>query len=253
PPMDRVETLHIGSWDHRADAGEQAVAIEALERGRVLFLPDLAFALESGEERFRSPEWSSGSSKNISYDPATGRIGGARAAGADAEALRAMLVRFAASARRLVDALLPAYRAHLVEARASFRPVQVAGRLSSWRKDDQRLHTDAYPSRPTRGARILRVFANVHPSEGRVWRVGQPFEDVAQKFLPALRPPRRGAGALLAALGITRGRRTPYDHLMLELHDGVKRDLGYQERAPQVVATFPPGSSWLVFTDQVLH
>src|SRR5262249_20255043 len=110
-----------------------------------------------------------------------------------------------------------------------------------------------YPSRPTRGARILRVFANVHPSEGRVWRVGEPFEDVAQKFLPALRPPRPGAGALLAALGITRGRRTPHDPLMLQPHDGVQRDLGTKERARQVVGTSPPGSSWLVFTDQVLH
>src|SRR5262249_28862675 len=98
-PMDRVQTLDIRSWHHRADAGEQAVAIEALERGRVLFLPGLAFALEPGEERFRSPEWSSGSAKNISYDPATGRIGGTRAAGVDAEALRAMMVRFAASTR----------------------------------------------------------------------------------------------------------------------------------------------------------
>ena len=93
----------------------------------------------------------------------------------------------------------------------------------------------------------------MNASVARVWRVGEPFESVVATFLPALHRPRRGASTLLAALRLTKGRRAPYDHVMLQLHDSVKQDLAYQERAPQTVVSFPPGSSWIVFTDQVLH
>jgi hypothetical protein len=252
--MDDIETLDIRGWEEPVEPDQQARAVRALEHGRVVFLPELAFRLEAEEQRFLSPEWPSGSAKNISYDPHTARVRGTRATGVDEGALRDMMARYARLARRLVDALVPAYRGHLTEGRASFRPVQVVGRRSSWRKDDQRLHTDAYPSRPTRGARILRVFSNVNPDgEARVWRVGEPFDAVARAFLPALRRPPVVVSAALAALGITRGRRAPYDDLMLQLHDSVKRDLDYQARAPHAVLRFPPGSTWVVYTDQVLH
>jgi hypothetical protein len=40
---------------------------------------------------------------------------------------------------------------------------------------------------------------------------------------------------------------------MRELHDRVKLDLAYQRTAPKRRIEFPPGSSWIVFSDQVLH
>ena len=40
-----------------------------------------------------------------------------------------------------------------------------SGRRTSWRKDDTRLHVDAFPTRPMRGRRIMRLFSNVHPGE----------------------------------------------------------------------------------------
>ena len=54
-------------------------------------------------------------------------------------------------------------------------------------------------------------------------------------------------------LGVTRGRRSLYDEMMLSLHDAAKRDADYQKSAPHTALEFPPGSSWLVYTDQVLH
>jgi hypothetical protein len=42
------------------------------------------------------------------------------------------------------------------------------------------MHVDNFPSTPTRGKRILRVFTNVNPSgRARVWRMGEPFEQMA--------------------------------------------------------------------------
>ena len=68
-----------------------------------------------------------------------------------------MIGRFAHQARSLIDAIAPSYRAHLRVAPASLRPTQVESRQQSWRADDRRLHVDAFPSRPNRGERILRV------------------------------------------------------------------------------------------------
>jgi hypothetical protein len=40
---------------------------------------------------------------------------------------------------------------------------------------------------------------------------------------------------------------------MLELHDRGKLDADYQKSAPQQRIEFPPQSTWMCFTDQVLH
>ncbi|HEX9449292.1 MAG TPA: Kdo hydroxylase family protein, partial [Dongiaceae bacterium] len=48
-------------------------------------------------------------------------------------------------------------------------------------------------------------------------------------------------------------RRTPYDQMMLQLHDCLKLSADYQSGAARTVFGFPPDTSWIVFTDQVLH
>ena len=87
----------------------------------------------------------------------------------------------------------PRYASRLTRGRTSFRPVEIAGRASSWRKDDTRLHVDAFPATPVHGRRILRVFANVNPyGKPRSWRVGDGFGAVADYFAPKLRLPLPG-------------------------------------------------------------
>jgi 3-deoxy-D-manno-oct-2-ulosonic acid (Kdo) hydroxylase len=61
------------------------------------------------------------------------------------------------------------------------------------------------------------------------------------------------SGALLGFVGITRGRRSAYDALMLQLHDRMKADVAYQKNTPQTSIDFPAGSTWIVFTDRVSH
>jgi hypothetical protein len=130
----------------------------------------------------------------------------------------------------------------------------VETRVQSWRADDRRMHVDAFPSRPNRGERLLRVFTNVN-LEGlpRVWRVGEPFEDVAKHFLPRVKPYVAWQAKALNALGVTKSLRSEYDHLMLQLHDAMKADLDYQKNAPQVTFGFPPGCAWVCFSDQTSH
>jgi hypothetical protein len=231
----------------------QDAAIEALETGCVLFLPKLRFELNSHEQEFLTPSIV-GNSKNVSYDPVSGKLGGASIAAMKVHELRALLDRFAAASRNLVETLLPAYRGGLHQSRASLRPVEVAGRKLSWRKDDTQLHVDSFPSMPSRGKRILRAFSNVNP-DGRpqVWKVGEPFDLVARRFWSGLRPPMWGERQLLAAVRVTKAVRSKYDHYMLKLHDAMKCDPHYQAQFDSATIPFPAGSTWICFTDQVSH
>ena len=110
------------------------------------------------------------------------------------------------------------------------------------------------PASPNQGKRILRVFCNINPhGEDRVWRLGESFEKVLNQFLPRVKKPRLGLATLMKILRLTKGRRTLYDHTMLQIHDAMKADEVYQKEAEQLELRLPPGSSWIVQTDQVSH
>jgi hypothetical protein len=250
--MSGVTTIDIASWRPQVSESATQSHARAIEDGGVLALPHLAFALQDAERRFLDPSWSDGRAKNISLD--RGEVRGTRAQGADRDALRDMVARFAQHASGLVAALFPRYAPHVKTARTSFRPQPASGRPVSWRKDDTRLHVDAFVSRPNHGERILRVFCNVNPDGvDRIWRVGEPFDAMAAHFLPSIRRMRAGESALLAALFITKGRRSEYDHLMLGLHDAAKADTDYQRSSAQQEVRFAPGTTWICFSDQVMH
>ncbi len=241
-------TSQVVSIDHAGPA------TPCLESGNVLLQERSFFTISTDERVLCSPSVLAPGGKNVSFDPATGQVGGSAVAGGMSALLRGMLARFSDEAHAFVARACPEYAAHLTRGRTSFRPVEIAGRPSSWRKDDTRLHIDAFPATPVQGRRILRVFANVNP-EGRPrsWRVGEAFEDAARRFAPSLRLPLPGAGILLRALHITKTTRSPYDALMLQLHDRMKEDSAYQQQAPQASFDFPAGSAWMVFTDSVSH
>jgi len=245
-----METLvELTDWPPAAPAPQP---IAALEDGSILFAPRVGFELADAERRFLSPACLNAKSKNLSLNPQTGVLHGTGAIDAERDELHQMLRRFSDWARDRIIALCPGYRDSLRLGLASFRPAEIAGRASSWRKDDTRLHVDAFPSRPMQGRRILRLFANVGGA-ARLWRAGEPFEQVARTFLPRLRPPAPGSSWLLRFLHVTRERRTPYDHFMLGIHDAMKADESYQSQVSQTEIAFPPGSTWACYTDAVSH
>jgi hypothetical protein len=252
--MQPLLDLDVAVWDGAIDADIQARAVDALEDGRVVFFPHLPFPLDADELRLLDPAVSDGKAKNVTWFSDRKLLKG-MAETADRAALTTLLERYAATARRFVETLFPGYAGALAWGPTTLRPVEIAGRPApSWRRDDTRLHTDAFPSRPTGGTRILRVFSNVDPAgTRRVWRVGGRFEEFAAPRVREVRGLMPGEAALLAALGITGGRRSLYDHLMLALHDRMKADAAYQRDGIAAEIAFPPGTSWMVFTDQVPH
>ena len=249
-----IETLDIHDWSGPFDGAIRASAISQLEAGAVLAFPSLPFVLNDAERAMVRAAGTDGSSKNISLDPATGICKGSALTGAAHERLAMMLERFGQSAMRLILGLSPGYGPGLIRGRTSFRPVEIAGRQSSWRQDDKRLHIDAFPTRPLRGKRILRVFANIDlDNTPRQWRIGPDFETYAARFLPNLPRKIPGQAWLLNQLGVTKTRRSRYDEIMLFLHDAAKRDVAWQREAEANEVNFPAGTAWAVFTDQAPH
>lgn len=251
--MSYIYSLPVRAWDGNCSPSQQQDALRALETGQVLFFPNLGFEIAPEEKQFLNPAIVDGA-KNVSFNAATGKLGGCVCAEAQVTQLAALMRRFSEHAKGLLENVLPAYRGKLSMGRTSLRPVEIAGRVSSWRKDDSRLHVDSFPSTPLQGRRILRVFGNVNPEgKPRSWRLGEPFEDAARRFAPALRPPFPGSAAVLHMFRVTRGRRSAYDHYMLQMHDRMKADGDYQQTSRQIQFAFPAGTTWVVFTDQVLH
>lgn len=249
-----LEQIDIKSWEQQIPHHTQQTAVHSLEHGSVLYFPILPFSLNEEEKKLLTPSISDPKSKNVSYDIRKDILNGAQCSESEAAILKAMIKRYAVTSRQFLEKLIPHYAPFLIQAKTSFRPVEIEGRKSSYRKDDTRLHVDSFPSNPTKGQRILRLFTNVNPEgKPRVWRLGEPFEDVVEKMLPKASSPIWGAAWMLNCLGITKDYRTDYDHYMLQMHDQMKGDDAYQKNVSQCEVKFPAGSSWMVYTDQVSH
>jgi hypothetical protein len=244
---------HTQTADAARSPRIESATIETLETGGLVSLPGHPFRLTAGEEALLTPAHADGRSKNISLSPAGREVRGAAADGA-ADALAGLMDRYADWARTLVLQIAPGYADALERGRTSYRSRGAQEPAASPRKDDRRLHIDAFASQPTGGRRILRVFSNINPAgEPRVWNVGESFEAHAGRWLAKVRRPWPLEAWALQRLGLTRGRRTPYDFLMLGLHDKAKLDGAYQQSAPRRRVAFPAGASWIVFTDSVVH
>jgi len=251
--LDLIRPQPYTDWSPAVDAATQADLRRQLEQGAVLYFPDLHFHFEPGEERFLDSRYSDGKSKNINLRATETAVRGAQGTEQDLADLYRLIHRYAEFSEKLVLSLFPEYGPHMTRAGTSLRPSQIAGRAVSWRKDDTRLHVDSFPSNPLLGKRLLRVFHNIDPEAPRVWRVGEPFADFAQRFVPKTHGMWPGQAALMKLLHITKRTRSEYDHRMLQLHDLAKADLDYQASVPQQEFHFPPGSTWIVFSDQLLH
>src|SRR5215831_3689921 len=90
-------------------APDEADAEAVLEAGDVLWRRESFFTVEVGERHLLTPSILTGGSKNVSFDPMTGRLGGTSAAGEAAKLLRGMLARFSRQTQAFVRRTCPAY------------------------------------------------------------------------------------------------------------------------------------------------
>src|SRR6266436_5681223 len=154
-----------------------------LEKGQILFFPAPPFALPQEDIDFLVSLKPADSRlhKNISYRPEQDLLRGF-ADTANETRVHDIMQRYAAAVRNFVSMFLAPYAGKFQMDYASFRPIEEAGRDLPLHKRNDLLHVDSFPSRPTRGGRILRVFTNVNPSQDRVWVVGERFPELAARF-----------------------------------------------------------------------
>ncbi len=239
-----------------------------LEAGDILFFPQTPIALEAGDVSFLLGQQQADSSlhKNIAYKPALDRLSGVDTRTADAAAvaqLHSVMRGYSAAVVAFLSGFLSPYEQRWRLDYASFRPQEEQGRHLSTRKRNDLLHTDAFPTRPTRGARILRFFTNIHPQRTRDWVVGEPFRTMVSQFAPAQISPRPDSalGRTIKSAGLALGlggaapalKRTPYDDFMMRFHNFLKENERFQAESERHPIQFPAGSSWMVYTDTVPH
>jgi hypothetical protein len=240
---------------------------EQLERGEILWLRD--FPVVGPQEReflTQVRQVGSGFIKNISYQAQSGRLRGFDRKGTDAQTLKRVLGAYADGIQAVARQLLAPYAPLLEVDFTSFRPIEERGRDLRGRSRNDLLHVDSFPTRPARGKRILRFFTNIHPSEPRVWITSETLAALAPRMAPqaglasCARKPNafatqlKGlAAAALRPAGIRLAQRSPYDLFMLRFHDYLKANQRFQHDCQKQFHEFPPGSTWVVFTDMVPH
>jgi hypothetical protein len=235
---------------------------DQLERGKIISFPQVPFDFPQSDCQFLLSQKQTGSRfhKNISYRPANDILKGVSSDSPDRERLQAVMRNFSRQSAAFLAGFLSPYAGKLKMDFASFRPLEEQSRDLPLHKRNDLLHVDAFPTRPTRGARILRFFININPSADRIWNIGEPFDSLLPRLAQSqtISPQFRGslsrmlvhAGALL---GLPVTDRSRYDEYMLYLHDWLKENTAFQRDSPQQRVAFPPGCAWMVYTDGVPH
>jgi len=235
-------------------------AAEELERGNILFFPRTPFALQEDDRRFLLDQKQTGAGyhKNIAYRPGEDRLTGSGKMKGAAK-LKRILRAYSDWAANFLGELIPEYDGKWTRDFASYRSIEEKGRAARLTARNDLAHVDAFPTRPTHGDRILRVFTNINPSQSRVWITSETFAGLAERFarqvgIPSAPAPGAESFQRLArALGIRQWTRSPYDAFMLRFHDFLKRNTEFQQSCIKHRWEFPPGSGWMCYTDMVSH
>jgi len=236
-----------------------------LETGDILYFPVSPPLLPEEDRAFlvTQKQVDAPYHKNISYRPIEDRLKGIDQEN-DAQRARVHEIMRGYSQRAIafMATFLKRYAASWKIDFASFRPIEESGRRVALHSRNDLLHFDSFPTRPSHGDRLLRIFTNIHPERARVWVTTDHFEALAGQFAERIGLYRKPSVLdtwkhltvrTAASLGLPVVDRPPYDRFMLKIHHAMKEDSGFQETCPKHRWDFPAGSTWIVFTDSASH
>jgi hypothetical protein len=237
----------------------------ALEAGDILYFPISPPLLADDDRAFlvKQKQVDASYHKNISYRPLEDRLKGVDQADfTQRSRVHEIMRSYSRHAIDLMATFLKRYAADWKIDFASFRPIEESGRQVALHSRNDLLHFDSFPTRPSHGDRLLRIFTNIHPERARVWLTTDHFEALAGQFADRIGLHQR-PGALdiwksltaraAASLGLPVVDRPPYDRFMLKFHHAMKEDAGFQQNCRKDQWEFPAGSTWIVFTDGASH
>jgi 3-deoxy-D-manno-oct-2-ulosonic acid (Kdo) hydroxylase len=251
-------------WANPSEGTERAHwCCEQLEEGQILYFQGIPFDFSEADRKFLLQQRQSDNRihKNISYRPGQDLLkGNLSDRPEDTERLHSIMRHFSNEVIKLLTSVLAPYAPHWTLDFASFRPEEEKGRKLSLHKRNDLLHVDAFPSRPTRGARILRCFTNINPTQPRVWLTTDRFPKLAESLAREAgleRIARTRDGGMLTsfkrAIGLKSANRSAYDRFMLRFHDYMKESNEFQNNCNKIQISIPPMTTWMCFTDSVPH
>jgi hypothetical protein len=254
------------AWgDEKRNSERSRWCCEQLEDGQILFFDHIPYDFPETDRQFLLAQRQSDSRihKNISYRPRQDMLRGSVAdSKEDVERLHNIMRHFSEEIVGLLTRVLAPYAKHWTLDYASYRPEEEQNRDLSLHKRNDLLHVDAFPTRPTRGGRILRCFTNINPTRTRNWLTTDRFPAIAEKFArDAGLDQIAGTGddrasflnTMKRAVGIKTADRSPYDKFMLRFHDYLKENDDFQKNCPKIHINFPPMATWMCYTDSVPH
>jgi hypothetical protein len=236
-----------------------------LEAGNILMLEHAPFAPAEADRQFLRDQKQSESSafKNVAYKPHLNKTTGLSAnSGMDCEAVHRILSQYSKGAVEFVGRLLPRYGKLWKLDFATYRPIEEQGRDLPLKRRNDLMHVDAFPTRPTNGGRILRIFTNIHPTKPRVWVTSDPFDELCRDYAiaaglgnatSASAAVKRALGRTAKLVGMKAQRRTAYDDFMQGFHHYLKGNEKFQTERMRDTTSFPAGTTWMAFTDQIAH
>jgi hypothetical protein len=267
-PVVRVNENEEFAWRENgvSSAGTRWPA-EQLEKGNIVLFEKspLELPAEHVEYLLSQRQDNTRIHKNISYRPIEDVLRGAPE-DTDTGQIRRIMRHYSDRVTEFLSGFLAPYSGKWSLDFTSFRPIEEDGRDLPQRKRNDLLHVDAFPTRPTRGARILRVFTNINPKAVRVWNTTGGFDKLAGQYAmdAGLRRVAGGSGSgsvglsrmargFLKTVGLNLSERSPYDVFMLGFHNYLKENGEFQRGCDKERIEFPPGSTWFVYTDAVAH
>ncbi|MGI8967127.1 MAG: Kdo hydroxylase family protein [Limisphaerales bacterium] len=251
-------------WQNQA-AERARSCCQQLEDGDILFFDGIPFDFPETDRQFllSQRQSDSGLHKNISYRPKQDLLRGSAAGKKDFTRLQDIMRRYSKAVVNFLSQALSPYAGKWSLDFASFRPEEEKGRDLPLHKRNDLLHLDSFPTRPTHGARILRCFTNINPTDPRIWLTTDRLPVLAQNFarragLELFASRRRSRFSplitgLKKAVGMKAVEHSAYDKFMLRFHDYLKENSEFQKNCPKIRLEFPPVSTWICYTDSVPH
>ena len=254
-------TLHEERFATEANEHEY----RSLEMGDILYFPTSPPLLPHEDRVFLVTQKQVDVSyhKNISYRPREDRLKGVEQDNpAQWAHVHAIMREYSRRAVAFMASFLQRYAMSWKIDFASFRPIEESSRQVALHSRNDLLHFDSFPTRPSHGDRLLRIFTNIHPERSRIWLTTDSFEDLASRFADRIglyRKPgafetcRALTARTAAFIGLPVVDRPPYDRFMLKIHHAMKEDHRFQQSCRKDRWEFPAGSTWIVFTDSASH
>jgi 3-deoxy-D-manno-oct-2-ulosonic acid (Kdo) hydroxylase len=253
-------------WSNAAEAAARArQCCEQLESERVLYFDRLPYEFPKEDQEFLLSQRQSGSRlhKNVSYRPSRDALRGAAGGAKERARLHEIMRKYSQEVTRFLKQLLSPYAKEMALDYASYRPEEEKGRDLPLHKRNDLLHCDAFPTRPMNGHRILRCFTNINPTAARIWNTTDGFSVLAEKYAGAAGLAEFAAKGSARSHVLVRGVKrafgfkavdhSAYDRFMLRFHDFLKENSDFQKNCPKVRLEYPPGCTWICYTDSVPH